>query len=623
MNFFRRLSIRNRQILLFTSTSLAVLALACAGFVTYDVLNFRRSMVQHLQVLAEVLGNSCTAALDFQDAKVAQEVLSALSAEPEILAAMVYTRNGEVLSHYPSSGPRPTAPPPPAAAYYFERGRLVLFHKIVERGEVVGTICVQSDLRALSQRLHHYGRIVAGVVLVSALVALALATWLQGLISGPILQMAQAARRVAQEKDYTVRVTKRSHNELGRLMDDFNEMIAQIQTRDEALLQAQADLERRVAERTQELRNEAAERQRADALVREGAERLERIMDALPIGLCILDARTQEILDINPAALKLTQHSRDEVVGRPYHGLIGPAETPQCPVTGWAQAPNHSEGRVLAGGEAVPVLKSVIPVRLSGRDCLVESFVDITERKLAEEQLKRSQLELAEANRHLEQAIQHAQQMAVRAEAASVAKSEFLANMSHEIRTPMNAVIGMTGLLLDTELSAEQRRFAEVVRTSADSLLTIINDILDFSKIEAGKLNLESSDFDLQTILDDLGEVLALRADEKGLEFTCFVGPDVPQQLVGDAGRLRQVLINLAGNAIKFTAQGEVSIRVRLQAPGRQRCWFGLKSLTPASASRRARWGCYSAPSSRRMARSAENSGAPGWAWSSPSCWSS
>jgi PAS domain S-box-containing protein len=200
------------------------------------------------------------------------------------------------------------------------------------------------------------------------------------------------------------------------------------------------------------------------------------------------------------------------------------------------------------------------PFRMAG------SHTDITARKCAEEELRRAKEEAELLNSDLELQTAFAQEQAARAELANVAKSEFLANMSHEIRTPLNGIIGMTDLLLDTPVTEEQHHYLNIVNTSGAVLLRLINDILDFSKIEAGKLDLELLDFDLAVLLAECVDPLTLRAQEKGLSIHYAADPEVPLRLRGDSGRLRQILTNLVGNAIKFTPAGEVSVRVALLA---------------------------------------------------------
>jgi len=180
---------------------------------------------------------------------------------------------------------------------------------------------------------------------------------------------------------------------------------------------------------------------------------------------------------------------------------------------------------------------------------------DITDQKNAEVVLNRTLHSLNES-------LKNAEDLSIRAQQAVVAKSEFLANMSHEIRTPMNGVIGMTSLLLGTELTTDQLRYTKTMQSSGEALLEIINDILDFSKIEAGKLHFEEIQFDLQVLVDDFSDSMALRADEKGIEWNTYIETDVSTLLRGDPGRLRQILTNLVGNALKFTAEGEVSLKI-------------------------------------------------------------
>jgi PAS domain S-box-containing protein len=291
----------------------------------------------------------------------------------------------------------------------------------------------------------------------------------------------------------------------------------------------------------------------------------------------IIVAKDGTIRKVNQAAQKLLGYEEAELVGQQFGLLVG-STTGDNSMTEMLIKDEHVSDmeKVYCAkhGTRVPMLFSSSVMRdedgkFEGLVCVAQ---DITRRKRAEletqrakETAERANLKLRESNKQLEEANIFARDMAAKAKSASKAKSEFLAMMSHEIRTPLNGILGFSQLLVDDPaLRNEHKDFATTIYSSGTALLGLINDILDFSKIEAGKMEIESIDFDLLSVVEGIGDVLGQKASEKGIELTCFVDPEVPTRLRGDPGRLRQMLINLAGNALKFTERGDVTVRARL-----------------------------------------------------------
>jgi PAS domain S-box-containing protein len=310
-----------------------------------------------------------------------------------------------------------------------------------------------------------------------------------------------------------------------------------------------------------------------DITARKAAEeelrKLSNAIEQSPVSIVITD-RNGNIEYVNPKFTEVTGFTTAEAVGNNPRILKSGELSGEAYKTLWDTI---TSGRSWNGefhnrkknGKLYWELASISPVLSDSGE--ITHFIavkeDITERKRAEESLRTAKMELETLNRQLQSSIGQANQFALEAQAASVAKSQFLANMSHEIRTPMNGVIGMTGLLLDTALTEEQKGYTRIIRSSADSLLTIINDILDFSKIEAGKLEMETLDFDLRATMADMVEMFIVNAGKSGLAFDWAIHADTPSLLRGDPGRLRQILTNLIGNAIKFTPEGKVTLAVK------------------------------------------------------------
>ena len=433
-------SIRLKLMLIAVLVSAGALILAFTGFVGYDLYRYRSEMKENLKTEARMVGKNSHAAILFGDRKAAADTMGALDSRKEIVAAAIYDQRGNLFASYQPKFHQkyPLPSHVPYIAYHFTKSHLIITVPINNDNELVGSVCIISDLSLWRARVVHYIGISILLTICALLFAYLLSTRLQSGITEPIHTLAVAMRLVRDQQDYSVHLVKTSNDEVGQLIDGFNAMLVEIGARDDALKTANEVLEDRVSKRTAMLEQEISERRNA-------------------------------------------------------------------------------ENR------------------------------------------------LSLANEELEVAILQARSLAEVAEASAQAKSEFLANMSHEIRTPMNGIIGMTSLLIQTKLDSEQSEYTEMIRLSADSLLGIINDILDFSKIEAGKLNMEFTDFNLRNLMEEVAELHAPNAQQKGLEFACQISPDFPVELKGDPGRLRQVLMNLVGNAVKFTERGEVVIEASLR----------------------------------------------------------
>jgi two-component system sensor histidine kinase/response regulator len=531
MRWYQDLSIPAKLQAMVMVTCGAALVVAAVLFTLYDRATFLREKTHDLVATARMIGSNSTAALSSHDIRLAREVLDALQAKQHVVNACIYDSDGTVFAKYSRSLTHVDFPSPPPAAQ--EGGtaivaqHMVLFQDIVLHGKSIGTIYIEADLGDLNDRLFRFVVIDFIVLLGSLAVVLVLSYRLQRVISEPIRELAETAATFSAHENYSMRATKRSNDEIGVLVDQFNGMLDRLQQRDISLQQAHDGLENRVAERT---------------------AYLNALIENSPLGIVVLDSERLVKL-CNPAFEILFQYTCPEVVGKAIDELIADGDSEIQEI--------H---RRTLDGEVINTItrrqrkdRSIVDVELHTVRLVVNRKVegtlyiyqDISVRKRAEEEMQRAKEAAETSNR---------------------AKSEFLANMSHEIRTPMNGIIGMTDLTLETELTEEQVEYLGMVKSSAGSLLSLLNDILDFSKIEAGQLNFETIGFDLRVHLDGAMKALGLRADQKGLELACHILPDVPEALLGDPTRLRQVLVNLVGNAIKFTSKGEVVVRVETEA---------------------------------------------------------
>lgn len=281
-----------------------------------------------------------------------------------------------------------------------------------------------------------------------------------------------------------------------------------------------------------------------------------------------------EIFDANQEACKRLGYTVDDYKKMSMQ-QITPAELIESMELSYAELKKNEKTifeteHLHQSGKKIPVEINAQVIGIDAYPFIFSVVRDISQRKSME-------AELLEVNAHLMEQSTRAKELMLQAEVANATKSQFLANMSHEIRTPMNGVIGMSELLVETELTDEQRELTETIRSSAGALLTVINDILDYSKIEAGKLDLECIEFDLRDTVERAVDLLAIKAEEKELNFNCWVDNAIPSFVLGDPGRIRQILLNLINNALKFTHQGEIKIKISLKEEANSDCLVELR----------------------------------------------
>ncbi|MCP4614080.1 MAG: PAS domain S-box protein [Planctomycetes bacterium] len=708
----RNMSIRQKLTAIIMLASAVILFLGISVFIIWGQIDARQQLVCDLNTHADIIGDNCKAALAFSDEEDAEHILSAVKAKNSTVFACIYDKQDRIFAQYQRIDiPEKIQPPQPKKdCHYFEDGSLSVFKKIELDGEMIGIIYLRDDMSEIHSRLSR-DIIVAGITLLIVLViAYFLSSNLQKVISTPILSLAKIATSVSEKKDYSLRVSHLSNDEIGHLVWAFNKMLEQIQKRDSALVEAKDNLETRVRERTAELtaineqlRQEITKRRNAEQALmaesiklRKERDKAQTYFNVAGVMFVVITA-DQRLSIINKKGCQILGYQEDEIIGRNWFDSFIPEQNRENTkavfnklLSGEVKLTEYYENPILtkSGEERVISWHNTVLRDEQGKiTAILGSGEDITERKQLYEILDRKQKNLEaifdaaplgmmlvndqglvkrvndvlaklvhrdfseiinkrpgeglgcihvsehtnecghspfcsaclirdtfkgvlgswqatrgvevqaallidgkevnpwlevgaepayiDGNRHVVLAIQDItkrknteqalQEAMTQTSMANTAKSQFLATMSHEIRTPMNAIIGFTNLLAESELTDEQKEHLNHVKDSSHNLLRLIDDILDLSKIEAKKVDVDIAECSLGQLLNSVESLMMPKAKIEGLNLKIIEEGRLPAQIHTDVSRVRQCLINLVGNAIKFTREGHIYLRVSIQ----------------------------------------------------------
>lgn len=503
----------------------AVLFLTCASYFAYEFVTFRHTTVRQLSTLGEIIASNSTAALAFESSDDAYEILSAVKADPHIVVAGIYDKNGKLFSHYPDNLTNHVLPDVLAEdGYQFKQSHLISYQPILQGNKRLGTLYLKSDMKAMYDRLLLYSSIAVIVITLAFGLTYLLSKNLERQISAPILELARTARSISEHQDYSVRATKEGEDEIGLLTDAFNHMLGRI------------------------------EKQTVD--LNESEARVRAVIDAAQSAVIVIDA-AGAIIDWNVRAETIFGWSHNEVLGRDMAQLIIPLTFRENHHKGLSHFLSTGEGPVLnrmlemsalrRDGSEFPIELSISPIKNNGVVTFCGFITDITLRKQAEEEIK-------SFNQKLEQKIL---ERTKDLELANKELEAFSYSVSHDLRAPLRSIHGYMNIFAEEyseKLDTEGIRLMNVVLRNSQKMGQLIDDLLTFSQL--GRKELTKGKVSMKNLIDTIW--LEYRKMEGDREILLHLN-DLPDAY-SDIVTIRQVWINLVSNALKYTRNKEKAI---------------------------------------------------------------